>query len=204
MKDAVAPLERRRIWRGRLLLLLIIGLPAVPITLAWLSYRTGVGVPEQRRNLGILVQPPMSLAALLPPPVASKPQWTLLLSGARHCEDDCRQLLQRTRQMHIALGRRAWRLRRIYLYQGAQLPPGEGEFLANEHPGLTALPLNSTLSERLDKARARATDLSGVAEVFLVDPRGFVILAYGTEHRGKEALQDLRFLMRIDAGSGGG
>ena len=135
--------------------------------------------------------------------MAGKPQWTLLLLGAGRCGDGCRQLLYRTRQQHIALGRRAWRLRRIYLHRG-ELPAGESEFLAAEHPGLSALPLDARLSAHLAEARGRAVPRRGEPQTFLVDSRGFVVLAYGAEHRGKELLQDLLILMRVDAGSGGG
>ncbi len=203
MNDAAQVPERRRIRRGRLLLLLILGLPAVPITLAWLSFHTGIGVPEERRNQGILLHPPVSLAGLLPPPVGDNPQWTLLLSNQeQRCEDACRQLLYHTRQQHIALGRRSWRLRRIYLH-GGELSPAEIEFFASEHPGLVTLPPDEALSARMEELRGRVAPRHGAPQAFLVDPRGFVLLAYGVEHQGKELLQDLLILMRVDAGSGG-
>ncbi len=184
----------RRPRRWKLSLTLVLGLPLGLMLLAWLMYKTGLGVPQLRHNHGILLSPPFQAAPALP---LYEQGWTLLLPAPGVCAEDCRQRLYRTRQVHVALGREAWRLQRLHWATTNAPTREESEFLRREHPGIRVhhqvpAPEWSAQVGRDPGVTGRWDDY-----FYLVDPRGFLVMAYKNTDSGAGLLEDLRFLLRI-------
>lgn len=186
--------ETRRKRGGTWTLALVWGLPLSLMLLAWLMYETGVGLPRSTHNHGILLEPPFGVADALP---LHSRGWTLLLPVSGACTESCRQRLYRTRQVHVALGREAWRLQRLH-WAVTDAPEDEDlEFLQREHPGVRA--------HRQDLPPAWETHFRSTEEAagqwsdyfYLADPQGYLIMAYKNSDSGKGLLEDLRFLLRV-------
>jgi len=191
MKEAV---QTRRPRRWKLSLGLVWGLPLGLMLLAWLMYKTGLGVPQLKHNHGILLDPPFKAAQSLP---LYGRGWTLLLPTAGACKEACRQRLYRTRQVHVALGREAWRLQRLHWATTNPPTREENEFLQREHPGIRV-----HHQAPAPEWSARAGADPGVTGrwddyFYLVDPQGFLVMAYKNTDSGEGLLEDLRFLLRI-------
>lgn len=170
-------------------LLALFALPIGLMLIAWVLYYYGYvhqgGVyTGATHNRGNLVRPPVAMGAWLP--VLDK-RWTVLVPGNERCDEACVGRLYRTRQAHIALGRKAYRVRRIY-WGTRELSSELSAFLAQEHRGM-----ETHIGADLHSMSADIPE----ASFYLVDPRGFLMMAYDEQHNGADLLEDLRFLLKI-------
>ena len=180
--------------RGRLGLILLWGVPLGLMFGAWLLYV--LNFAPGTHNHGELIQPPVAVGEALPATPADARQWSLLLPApADGCGDDCRESLRLSRQVHIALGRDAWRLRRVHWNSsGEAVTSRRRRHLGEEHPGMLTLDDGTAvLNQRI--AAAVGPDWSG--KIYLVDPDGFLMMRYESEQAGEDILEDLRFLLKI-------
>ena len=135
-------------------------------------------------NRGVLFRPPVSIAEHLS---ASDKRWSLLIPGQALCDTTCRSRLYDTRQVHIALGREAWRLQRIYW--STDEPASElRDFFTEQHRGMQV-----RVGNNINAIRTYAPQ----ADFYLVDPDGFLMMVYDRSHTGKDLLTDLKFLLKI-------
>ena len=152
------------------------------------------------KNSGVLMQPPRPIAEL---PLQSRDgeyfdyakqpkQWSIVIPVSAHCDEACQQTLYMTRQIHIALGKHADRVRR-YLIATAYPLDDEFENLLKQHPKLEVLRVDSAA---FNDYFARS-DLQPLQQhqYLLVDPEGWMMMYYGPQHDGKAVMKDLKFLL---------
>ena len=172
--------------RGRLALLGIVVVFAVPLAAAFLLRSSG-WQPTRTVQSGILVQPPRDVSAT-PVTLADgsryswqDPQyrWTLVMLPGTGCAQNCRTRLDEALRMRITLGRNADRLRVLYL--GPALPK---DFLAARAP----LAAGRDDSGAFAFARARGADDLALA---LVDPRGQLMLRYADGYSAQGLRSDV-------------
>ncbi len=206
---------------GRMVMLLIAGIPLTMVLAAtwlwWFVVRGDLDIVQLlgTANRGTLLEPPRELAAaeLAAPSGTPLPwtntdrQWTLLVTnGGAECGTECEYKLYLTRQIHLALGKQFPRVRRMLvtdrataattlgvatLSDGKLAPTDFGQFLATEHSGLSVV--------RLDASAWPALFPEAVAAVgswYLVDPAGWVMMAYAEEDSYKDVISDLKFLLK--------
>lgn len=145
-------------------------------------------------NRGDLLEPPVRIEALglrhpdgRPFDFASEDgAWTLLVPATGVCEGECGQNLYLTRQVRTALGRDAAEVKRLVVALGAP-QPALAELVEREHPGVPLLTAAPADFDQIDVAGNR---------YFLVDPYGWVMMAYTPAHDGKELMADLKFLLK--------
>tara|TARA_R110002110_G_scaffold333755_2_gene544710 strand:+ start:290116 stop:290778 length:663 start_codon:yes stop_codon:yes gene_type:complete len=207
--------------KGRMVMLLIAGIPVTMVLAAtwlwWFVARGDLDIVQLlgTANRGTLLDPPRELAAagLAAPSGTPLPwtntdrQWTLLVTNNdAECSTACEYKLYLTRQIHMALGKQFPRVRRMLvtdratpdtalavatLSDGKQAPPEFGQFLATEHGGLSVL--------RLDAADWPALFPEAMADAqtwYLVDPAGWVMMAYAEDDSYKDVISDLKFLLK--------
>jgi len=209
---------------GRTVLLLIAGIPLTMILAAsWLWFFVARGDLDLvgalgTSNRGELVEPPRQLddavlvnAAGAPLRYADlEPRWSLLIPGGNTCGRACEHSLYLTRQIHIAIGKDFNRLRRVHvstappgaidlavatLSDGGAAPADFQSLLAAEHAGTRALHL-------------AARDFDGLfpewhtnrSTWYLVDPRGWIMMSYNSDVAYKDAIADLKFLLKNSSG----
>jgi hypothetical protein len=185
------PDEQRR--RGRRIALVILACCAAPTIAAWLAYF--VWPPQSRTNYGELIEPlllpdrelrrldgePFRLSQL-------RGKWLLLQVDSAACGEACRRKLVYMRQARLALGKDADRVERVWLIDDAAAPDPA---LLSEHEGLRV-------------ARAPRGSLPGdlsssgkpAAYIFVVDPRGSLMLRFPGDPDGRRMLRDLTRLLR--------
>ncbi|USD65054.1 hypothetical protein [Vibrio sp. SCSIO 43136] len=167
-------------WRGRLILLSLIALFALPAGIAKLFlsmnwYQTGV------TNKGVLVEPAtywkdFGLEA------NQSNLWQLALVLPEQCDSDCQQQVHLLGQSHQALGK----------YQARVSPTLLTTVDSKAHFELQTLPVNQAFIDRIDA-------LSYV----IVDPRGQIVMTYpyvanaSQVAQTKAMLADLRKLLKL-------
>ena len=172
--------------RGRLVLVGIVALFAIPLVAAFLLRGSG-WQPARTLQSGILVQPPHDVSAA-PVTLADgsryawqDPQyrWTLLLLPGNGCAQNCQTRIDEVLRMRVTLGRNADRLRVLYL--GSAPTP---DFLAARAP----LVAGRDDAGAFAFARAQGTDDLALA---LVDPRGQLMLRYADGYSAQGLRRDI-------------
>ena len=152
------------------------------------------------KNNGVLIRPPRAIAEL---PLQSSDgelfdyakqpkQWSIVIPVTAHCDEQCQQTLYITRQIHIALGKYADRVRR-YLVTTEFPLDDEFQNLLKQHPKLEVLRVDSAEFTQYF-ARSELQPLQN-HQYLVLDPAGWFMMYFGPQHDGKAVLKDLKFLL---------
>lgn len=178
--------------RGRLKLLAIMALFALPIiasTVTYLYFR-----PEATGNYGELLAPPQPITTGRFLRVGGgafafaelRGKWILIASDSGACAGACMDKLTLMRQVRLMTGRNAMRLERVFVADDieavapATLAPFDGMHAITPPPGM-ALPL-SAVNDR--------------AHIYLVDPLGNVMIRFPAQADPRRMLRDLERLLK--------
>ena len=181
--------------RQRLFGIGIISIIVLPMILAYVMFHTGWGVSLSTTNKGELMNPPLSLNDMV---LSQSPslfnelyqdagrgandtgkKWRLLVPVTASCATACEQNLYLTRQVHIRLAEKAYRVERILL----SLETLPQQVLAN----LDAEHRNTVRAQAsLDEFRQwlKPASLEGSVEdyYYLVDQEGYTMMHYHSQH----------------------
>ena len=145
--------------------------------------------PQATGNYGELLSPPeaISAAAFRRDDGAAfhfaelRGRWIMVASESRPCDAACAAKLYAMRQVRLVLGRDASRVARVLVAQSAEaLPPAPREDLEVVQPGAAEPP----------------GPLNDPAHIYLVDPRGNVMMRWPREPDMRRMLKDLQTLLR--------
>lgn len=164
---------------SRRILALLAVLFALPAAVAAGLYFSGWRPPPAAAH-GALVQPPLPAARVVLGTVGGKTvrlgdfgsKWTLLYFGPADCLADCRLSLYQMRQAHVAQGNGQDRVQRVFVARGSGA--------VRTDPGTTVV----------------AGGESGWEEgIYLVDPQGNLVMAYGARADADGLRKDLARLL---------
>ena len=195
VSSAPAPLHadgQRR--RGRRVALVILAFCAAPTVAAWLAYF--VWQPQSRTNYGELIEPrlfsdpelrrldggPFRLSQL-------RGKWVLLQIDSGACGARCRKKLLYMRQARLAQGRDAERVERVWLLDDSVVPDSG---LLRDYPGLTVARAPRGAFAAEFPAGGNRGDY-----IYVVDPRGNLMLRFPRDPDARKMLKDLERLLRV-------
>jgi len=140
---------------------------------------------DKQVNYGELVATGPAPAVQTTPPLKwADGKWTMALAASGDCDATCRAALYATRQARTMQGREMERVRRVWLVTGDRAP---APALLSEHPDLEVV-------------RAAPDALRGWPGgpdlIYLVDPRGNLVLAWPREPDIKRVGRDMERLLR--------
>jgi hypothetical protein len=188
--------------RGRRMALLLFAIGFGPMVLATIMYYTGWMNPTALSNNGVLLQPPVPVADLQLQgadgapledrfgPELEEPEWMLMVV-ADDCGSACEDLLYLTRQVNIALGKNANRVNR-----SAWLGNVSDDLAArwsSEYSSMETLELTAGAEPSWPPGVNPDTQ----PRILVVDPFGNIVMHYGSEHTGKQMLEDLKQLLKL-------
>jgi hypothetical protein len=177
--------------RNRLLLLGLFAIALFPLLASHLLYLSLRGEhPWATTNHGDLLQPPVPVATLslrgpggqAAPVLEGRTGWWLLLATGEDCGPECEQAAFMLRQLHVLLHRDAARVQRGIVFNPRL--PGETRWqdLAARYAPLTPF---STVLPSLQEG------------IYIVDPRGNLVMFYPYSDAGKPVLEDLKRLLKV-------
>ncbi|RME35508.1 MAG: hypothetical protein D6786_01770 [Gammaproteobacteria bacterium] len=192
--------RRRRAHWPLIALLLLFGLPYIG---SWLLLQHPEWMPQGTVGHGELIVParPWSLEGLeevdgreFSPDWLRQGRWTLMAVAEGGCEQNCRSNLFHLRQIQRALGRDYARLQRLLLYSG-EPQPALLEELRKDYPGMRVVILPAA---RKGQATGLLLPPGRVLKdrIYLLDPDGQVMMAYGPETPAKGILKDIQRLLK--------
>jgi cytochrome oxidase Cu insertion factor (SCO1/SenC/PrrC family) len=183
--------------RGQLLLLL--ALFFAPLLLAFLMYYGSHWRPVGHTNHGTLIEPPRPLPRLSLPradgaradPGVLVGRWSLVYVASGDCDAACRDTLYFMRQTFLGMGNLIPRLQQVFVASGNCCDRG---YLEREHPELL------TLDAGGDAAApwlARIPPDGRASTLFIVDPRGNLMMRYDAHQDPKGLREDLKKLLDL-------
>jgi cytochrome oxidase Cu insertion factor (SCO1/SenC/PrrC family) len=196
--------------RNRFFGLLILAIVTAPMLLAYVMYQTGWGISSSTTNNGELLTPALSVQELktiaednvFEKMLANKDstsksiakKWRLLVPVTAACADTCQKNLYTTRQVHIRLAEKAYRVERIILSLD-ELNPTLLEQLANEHPNTLRI---ESSDDRFSEWLAPANIVESAEQYYyLIDQEGFAMMRYDVSHTGQNLLDDIKKLLKF-------
>lgn len=205
--DAIDPARRRR---SRLLLVAIFAAFIVPLLAAgaWLRVvESGRGGDLGDTSRGELIVPaatfePFALERVAGDGAATidadtlRGRWTLLYLPEGECAEVCRRNLYHMRQVRLALNHRMTRVQRMVVLESAdQLDPA----LLAEHEGLVVAGGEEAARESFAAqiARAEADMARSEDAIYLVDPRGNLMMRFAANLPPKAMLEDVKHLLKV-------
>jgi hypothetical protein len=192
--------------RGTLLLLLLLFF--APLLLAFALYYGSQWRPTGRTNHGELIEPARTLPLIALPRVLAAPgaapggdalaaadvltgKWSLVYANSGDCNADCRSTLYFMRQTHLGLANLAPRVQRVFLVTAACC---DRDYLAREQPGLITLDAGGAAGATL---LAQFPAEGRASSIFVVDPRGNLMLRYDAHDDPKGLRNDLKKLLAL-------
>lgn len=192
---APAPDAVARTRSGRRTLALLAFVCVLPVLASYFAYY--VWQPEGRANYGELLVP-ASLPDAVLPGVAGQPdlartelegRWTLLFAASGTCDSACADALYLMRQSRLAQGEEMERVARLWLVSDAVTPAAE--LLAAQDGLRLARATPAWLAQLPAAERGR--------HVYLVDPRGSVIMRFPENAEPRRVIKDLQRLLKYSA-----
>jgi hypothetical protein len=187
--------------RGVLLLLVLLFF--APLLLAFVLYYGSGWRPTGRTNHGELIEPARTLPLVALPQVALAPggdalaaadvltgKWSLVYVNSGDCNADCRNTLYFMRQTHLGLANLAPRVQRVFLVTAGCC---DRDYLAREQPGLIILNADGAAAAPLLAQFPPERSSS----IFVVDPRGNLMLRYDAHDDPKGLRNDLKKLLTL-------
>jgi cytochrome oxidase Cu insertion factor (SCO1/SenC/PrrC family) len=188
--------------RGTLLLLALLFF--TPLLLAFAIYYGSAWRPTGRTNHGVLIEPARTLPPIALPQIAASSRgdslaaadvltgkWSLVYVGSGDCDAGCRDTLYFMRQTHLGLANLIPRVQRVFLVTSGCC---DRDYLAREQPNLITLNAEGAAgSSLLAQFPAERRDSS----IFVVDPRGNLMLRYDAHEDPKGLRNDLRKLLAL-------
>jgi hypothetical protein len=188
--------------RGRRTAFLLFALGFGPMIIATIMFYTGWLNPAGHTNNGVLLQPlaPVSALNLESPngvpldqrfgPEVADPNWMMMVV-AGECGSQCEELLYLARQVNIALGKNAHRVSRAAVL--GSVPADLQARWSREYSSMERLVPAAGTQPAWPPGMAPATE----PRILLVDPFGNMMMHYGSEHSGKDMLEDLKQLLKL-------
>jgi len=160
-----------------------------PMLLATWLYFGSSWRPTGRTNHGVLIEPPRPL-----PDALFHGKWSLVYIGSGDCAAGCQQALYYMRQTQLGLGQLGPRLQRLFLIDRRCCATSSE--LERSYGGL--------LTRDADNAAGAALLTSFPADgrdhtVFIVDPRGNLMMRYDLNAPPKGLLEDLKHLLQLSS-----
>jgi hypothetical protein len=194
----------RRTARGRLQMLLVLFVCAVPVVASYLTYY--VIRPEGRTNYSELIAPLRPLPADLPlsdlqgATVAAeslKGQWLLVVVSGGACDAVCEKHLWLQRQLRETLGRDKDRLDKVWLITDDVPPRPQTLDAVRTHTEMTVLraPMNRLAAWLAPAVGHRLSD-----HLYIVDPLGNWMMRVPADPDPARLKRDVEKLLRASAG----
>jgi cytochrome oxidase Cu insertion factor (SCO1/SenC/PrrC family) len=177
---------------ARTKLVLLASLFAVPIVASLLAYRYARLQPTA--NYGELLLPPSPITLHVLGGEGGKPfnfaslsgHWVLVMADAGECPKGCREKLMTLRQVRLALGREANRVERVFVADDGRAPDPKA-LLGYEGTLVAIRPADVKLPPGAGSDREH---------IYLIDPRGNVMMRWGAAPDWKRMHKDLQRLLK--------
>ncbi len=199
-------IDERERKKRRVQFLLLAALFTAPVVAAWVAWQyMGTHGVMSTTNTGTLITPARVIAPLrLTTPMARtlpgdylRGRWTYVIFAPKDgCDEACQQQVFYTRQVRTSVNKDMHRVQRLLVLRQ---DPGESFVgqLQREHEDLQVAIVSAQEWPNLAGQFGIESDRADKLGLFLIDPLGNLMMAYGPEAPAKGVLKDLRKLLKV-------
>lgn len=175
-----------------------------PFAFAWVLVQKGNAYQMRTNNHGELITPALNIATLslhddqkekLESKLAGK--WWLMYVGPQKCHQDCQEILYNMRQIRTALGKESHRLERLFIASSDCEMNVCEKFLNEQYPQVLKAKMKPQDFERVLGSISNTVDREMIGEIYIVDPKGNIMMYYSGEAKPREILADLKKLLKV-------
>lgn len=183
--------------KGRAKLLLLVGLFLAPVVVAYVLYNVG-WQSNASVNYGDLIQPVRAVTHVELRGPEDRPfrfgglprKWTIMYFGSSECLKSCDAALYKMRQVHLAQGRQANRIQRVFIVtDSAEIDSLRYKVL--DYSGTLLLTGAPDAVDSIIRQGALEPD-----RTYIVDPLGNLIMSYPPDANPSGMRKDLSRLLR--------
>ena len=172
-----------------------------PVVAAYGLFFLGIS-PPGFSNKGELLDPIIDVESFALTDDANQPmsreditvhKWHMIMFAGASCDQACSEMLYNLRQINVAAGKNAYRLRRLVVH----LDPPDEEFqqlIAQEYPDARQAYANSSTIEAALQGVGPAFKSN---EVYIMDPLGNIMLRFTRDQSYKDLLHDLNKMFKV-------
>ncbi len=155
-------------------------------------------------NHGNLIQPPHRLQDVSLTDVQGesfrfsdlRDKWVLVQLGEASCDKQCEERLYLVRQIRLAQGDNLHRVKRLYISTEGRPQPSLIRVM-EQHPELEVVYGDKTvLKDVMEQFGHDIGQGKAIQSVYIVDPRGFLIMSYPEGFEAKGMIRDLTRLLK--------
>jgi cytochrome oxidase Cu insertion factor (SCO1/SenC/PrrC family) len=199
MSEDIEPIKKRNRNYG----LIILGIIILPTLAAYIMFKTGWGIPSNTSNKGNLLEPARAIDELvlnnendvLDRLVEdNKKRWRILVPVTQACNEICQNHLYISRQVHIRLAEKAYRVERVLVLLDS-LTTESLNNLKTEHP--ETILVESNVGALNAWLKISKLTLSAENYFYLVDQEGFAMMYYDIKHKGQDLLDDVKKVLKF-------
>ncbi len=190
--------ESKKTWGPRLVLIAVIALFTAPILLSWyLVFFTDYDREHGGAQHGILIDPPRQIGQLLNfEPFENDQQdirqsWTFLSLVNGICDNLCIDSLYRMQQIRLSLGKDMNRINRMISFDSKE-NLNAADTIIKKYQGTDTIVLNKG-----DQNNFIVSGQFYPNAIYLVDPMGYLMMAYPADTEPGGIIKDLKRLLRI-------
>lgn len=195
--------DREQLRSSRRTLLIVLAMFALPVAIASWMY-AGSWRPATTGNHGELIQPPRALPELQ---LASadgkaisvgelKERWSLVYLSSGPCTAACQKNLYYLRQIHTSFAKELDRIQEVLIVLDGTRDGGLGERL-RDYPRLKVLSGSANvLASMTATFQGSGGDNAFAERIYIIDPRGFVMMRYPATVDATGIRRDLEKLLK--------
>ena len=171
--------------KNRKILLLVAAVFVLPVIASMTLYMTKWR-PAATGNHGELIQPARPIGNIVLQSIDGKPvnikelngKWTMVQFGASTCADDCIKNLYYMRQVHIAQGKEAERMQRLFIVTDTKAAEAL-KIKLTDYPDMRVWTASANeLTKLAQRFGAADEKLAAQQGIYLIDPLGNVMMRY--------------------------
>lgn len=195
---------QQKTYQHRLVLLLIIGLFAVPLIGAFLLYLHPQKWQLGSLNYGRLISPPVSISSIPlydthhSPLTPSRYQgkWLLLFLSLDPCATHCLDNLYKIQQVRLSLAKNSSQVITVLVSSASDKDREFYQLMQKEFPTITYLTADKTVATALEATLSVDDDEQENGVLYIVDPQSQVMMSYSSLVPPEHVLKDMKRLVR--------
>lgn len=173
----------------------------VPVVAAYALFFLGV-TPPAYSNRGELLNPTINIESFALTDAENQPiapddiiihRWHMILFAGARCDEACKEALYKMRQINIAVGKNAPRVRHTVVHYA---PPDEAfsALIEQEYPdAMRAYSSGQNVEAALQQVGADFRS----NEIYLMDPLGNIMLRFTQDQSYRDLMHDLNKLLKV-------
>lgn len=182
----------------KLIIILIFLVTLGPFFFAYTLYQKGNAAKLKLNHHGDLISPLINIEnnqAIAGKELLGK--WWLVYVGPKNCRLECHDMLYNLRQIRTALGKDTHRVERLFIAHPECQKSVCETYLQENYPDMKRINMSTSEFNHIFAGISHHFDREMVGEVFIIDPKGNLMMHYAADTQARSMLSDVKRLLRI-------